>query len=151
MNKYTISKPIWDGGYKERCIGIAEFRLPCIVDISYTDKHDNLVYPDKYVVTRDFAQKFDKKKVGASMEVRVIPISKLEKHEESPVLTWLDDKDKYIKELEDLLFVAVDCLDDIILTQANSSKYRSMAKDALLKIIRSPHAEGIQTRSSTKD
>ena len=85
------------------------------------------------------------------MEVRVIPISKLEKHEEPPVLIWLDDKDKYIKELEDLLFVAVDCLDDIILTQANSSKYRSMAKDALLKIIRSPHAKGIQTRSSTKD
>ena len=90
MNKYTIHKPIWDGGYKERCIGIAEFRLPCIVDISYRDKYDNLVHPGKFVVTQDFAQKFDKKKVGASTEVRVIPISKLEKYKEPPVLTWLD-------------------------------------------------------------
>tara|TARA_R110002110_G_scaffold206905_3_gene419099 strand:+ start:229 stop:669 length:441 start_codon:yes stop_codon:yes gene_type:complete len=146
MNKYTINKPIWDGGYKERCIGIAEYRLPCIVDISYTDKYDNLVYPGKYMVTSDFAKKFDKKKVGASVEVRVIPISKLKKHEE-----LLEGKDKYVKELEDLLFIAVDCLDNIIITQANSSKYRSMAKDALSKIIRSPHTDGIRTKSNTGD
>ena len=132
MNKYTIQKPIWDGGYKERCIGIAEYRLPCIVDISYKDKNDNLVYPGKYMVTRDFAKKFDKKKVGASVEVRVIPISKLKEHDEP-----LQGKDKYIKELEDSLFVAIDCLDDIITTQANSSKYRSMAKESLAKIKRS--------------
>jgi len=132
MNKYTIQKPIWDGGYKERCIGIAEYRLPCIVDISYKDKNDNLVYPGKYMVTRDFAKKFDKKKVGASVEVRVIPISKLKEHDEP-----LESKDKYIKELEDSLFVAIDCLDDIITTQANSSKYRSMAKESLAKITRS--------------
>ena len=146
MNKYTINKPIWDGGYKERCIGIAEYRLPCIVDISYKDKNDNLVYPNKYMVTSDFAKKFDKKKVGSSIEVRVIPISKLKKHDEP-----LEDKDKYVKELEDLLFIAVDCLDNIIITQANSSKYRSMAKDALSKIIRSPHTDGIQIKSSTRD
>ena len=146
MNKYTINKPIWDGGYKERCIGIAEYRLPCIVDISYTDKYDNLVYPGKYMVTSDFAKKFDKKKVGASVEVRVIPISKLKKYEEP-----LKGKEKYIKELEDLLFIAVDCLDNIIITQANSSKYRSMAKDALSKIIRSPHTDGIQIKSNTRD
>jgi len=35
------------------------------------------------------------------------------------------------------LFVAIDCLDDIITTQANSSKYRSMAKESLAKIKRS--------------
>ena len=146
MNKYTINKPIWDGGYKERCIGIAEYRLPCVVDISYKDKNDNLVYPNKYMVTSDFAKKFDKKKVGSSIEVRVIPISKLKKHHEP-----LEGKDKYVKELEDLLFVAVDCLDNIIITQANSSKYRSMAKDALSKIIGSPHTDGIQIKSNTRD
>ena len=107
---------------------------------------DNLVYPNKYMVTSDFAKKFDKKKVGSSIEVRVIPISKLKKHDEP-----LEGKDKYVKELEDLLFVAVDCLDNIIITQANSSKYRSMAKDALSKIIRSPHTDGIQIKSSTRD
>ena len=35
INEYTIHEPIWDGGTKERAIGIAEFRLPCIVDIDY--------------------------------------------------------------------------------------------------------------------
>ena len=63
----------------------------------------------------------------------------------------MEDKDKYIQELEELMFIAIDCLDNIILTQANSEKYRKMAKDALYKIIRSPHAEGIQIRSNTED
>ena len=146
MNKYTISKPIWDGGYKERCIGIAEFRLPCIVDISYKDKHGNLVYPGKYVVTPSFAKKFDKKKVGASMEVRVIPISKLQKHEEQ-----LSDEDKYVEEIEELLFLAIELLDNIVVTQANSSKYRKMAKEALSEILRSKHVKGIQARNNTKN
>tara|TARA_R110002020_G_scaffold145780_1_gene320012 strand:- start:604 stop:1050 length:447 start_codon:yes stop_codon:yes gene_type:complete len=148
MNKYTISKPIWDGGYNERCIGIAEFRLPCIVDISYRDKHDNLVYPDKYMITPKFAHGFDKKKVGGTTELRIIPISKLEKHIEDTKDT---DKEGYIKELEELMYIAIDCLDNIILTQANSAKYRKMAKDALKRILRSPHATEIQTRSSSKD
>ena len=33
MNRYTIHEPIWDGGYQERAIGIAPFRIPCIVFI----------------------------------------------------------------------------------------------------------------------
>ena len=49
------------------------------------------------------------------------------------------------------MHVAIDCLDDIILTQANNAKYRKMAMDALERILRSPHATGIQTRSSSKD
>ena len=136
MNKYTISKPIWDGGYKERCIGIAEFRLPCVVDISYTDKHDNLVYPDKYLVTREFAQKFDKKKVGANVELRVIPVSKLEKYEEPK-----DKKDKEIDELAAMLSRALECLDEIITTQASSAKYRKMARDAIQKILKDKNNE----------
>ena len=136
MNKYTISKPIWDGGYKERCIGIAEFRLPCVVDISYTDKHDNLVYPDKYLVTREFAQKFDKKKVGANVELRVIPVSKLKKYEEPK-----DKKDKEIDELAAMLSRALECLDEIITTQASSAKYRKMAKDAIQKILKDKNNE----------
>ena len=34
ISKYTIKEPIWDGGTKQRAIGIAEFRLPCVVDIA---------------------------------------------------------------------------------------------------------------------
>ena len=41
ISKYTIKEPIWDGGTKQRAIGIAEFRLPCLVTIDYEDKHGN--------------------------------------------------------------------------------------------------------------
>jgi len=54
-------------------------------------------------------------------------------------------QDKYIKELEDMLNTAIDCLDNIITTQANSAKYRKMAKESLTKILENPHA---QTRNS---
>jgi len=51
----------------------------------------------------------------------------------------------YIKELEDMLHIAIDCLDNIITTQANSAKYRKMAQESLTKILENPHA---QTRNS---
>tara|TARA_R110000744_G_scaffold40374_6_gene91611 strand:+ start:7418 stop:7576 length:159 start_codon:yes stop_codon:yes gene_type:complete len=51
------------------------------------------------------------------------------------------NQDNYIKELENIIEIAINCLDDIITTQANSSKYRSIAKDSLEKILhkRSTH------------
>ena len=52
----------------------------------------------------------------------------------------------YIKELEDMLKTAIDCLDEIITTQANSAKYRKIAQESLNKILENPHAT--QTRSS---
>jgi len=50
-------------------------------------------------------------------------------------------QDKYIKELEDMLNTAIDCLDNIITTQANSAKYRKMAQKSLTKILENPHAK----------
>ena len=47
----------------------------------------------------------------------------------------------YIKELEDMLHIAIDCLDSIITTQANSAKYRKMAQESLTKILENPHAK----------
>ena len=92
MNKYTISKPIWDGGFSERCIGIAEFRLPCIVSISYKDKFDNLVYPDKYIIKKSEAKKYPIKTIG-SVSLRIIPISKLTRHSniEDPLIKSIVD------------------------------------------------------------
>ena len=92
MNKYTISKPIWDGGFNERCIGIAEFRLPCIVNISYKDKFDNLVYPDKYIIKQSDAKKYPIKTIG-SVTLRIIPISKLTRYSniEDPLIKSITD------------------------------------------------------------
>ena len=92
MNKYTISKPIWDGGFSERCIGIAEFRLPCIVKISYKDKFDNLVYPDTYIVKKSEVKDYPIKTIG-SISLRIIPISKLKKYStvEDPLIKSILD------------------------------------------------------------
>jgi len=77
MNTYTIQTPIWYGKIKRRCIGIAEFRLPCIVNIAYKDKYGNIIYPNDYRVTTAFAQKYPTKTVGNSIVLRVIPIADL--------------------------------------------------------------------------
>ena len=92
VNKYTISKPIWDGGFNERCIGIAEFRLPCIVNISYKDKFDNLVYPDKYIIKQSDAKKYPIKTIG-NITLRIIPISKLTRYSniEDPLIKSIVD------------------------------------------------------------
>jgi len=92
MNKYTIGKPIWDGGFSERCIGIAEFRLPCIVNISYKDKLGNLVYPDKYIIKQSEAKKYPIKTIS-NVSLRIIPISKLTRHNniEDPLIKSIVD------------------------------------------------------------
>ena len=44
ISEYTIREPIWDGGSKQRAIGIAEFRLPCRVKIDYKDGENIIMY-----------------------------------------------------------------------------------------------------------
>ena len=78
ISKYTIKEPIWDGGTKQRAIGIAEFRLPCLVTIDYEDKHGNKVYPHKYVISKRFARKFPVKVVRNDVKLRIIPVNELE-------------------------------------------------------------------------
>ena len=77
MNKYTIHTPIWSGENRIPSIGISEHRLPCMVYISYKDKHDNLVYPNTYIISRDFASKYPEKDIGHNIILRIIPISDL--------------------------------------------------------------------------
>ena len=82
MKTYVINKPIWDGGIGERAIGIAKFRVPCLVEIDYKNKDGDRIYPDTYIVTASFAEKYPIKKMGKSPPLYVIPISELEeKHE----------------------------------------------------------------------
>ena len=78
INKYTIREPIWDGGTKQRAIGIAEFRLPCLVNIDYKDEHGNIVYPHKYLITKEFANQFRVQTLSNDIRLRIIPISQLE-------------------------------------------------------------------------
>ena len=80
---YTIQEPIWDGGTKQRAIGIAEFRLPCLVDIGHKTPDGKKSFPHKYLITKDFAKKFRTQVVSNDIRLRIIPISELEevKHE----------------------------------------------------------------------
>ena len=47
----------------------------------------------------------------------------------------LTESEEYIKELQGMIQIALDCLDDISKTQANSGAYRDMAKSSLEKIL----------------
>ena len=78
INKYTIHEPIWDGGTKERAIGIAEFRLPCIVDIDHTNSEGKKTFPHKYMISEKFAKQFRTQIVNNDIHLRIIPISRLE-------------------------------------------------------------------------
>ena len=47
----------------------------------------------------------------------------------------IKESEEYIQELQVLVQIALDCLDDIRQTQANSAAYRDMAKDSIEKIL----------------
>ena len=79
--KYTIRTPIWDGGDGRRAIGVATFRVPCLVDITYKDSTGTRIYPSTYKVTKEFASKYPVRKYGGSPNLYVIPIEELIEHE----------------------------------------------------------------------
>ena len=82
MNTVTIRRPIWDGGTKQRAVGVAEYQLPCFVNISYKDKHGDLIYPNKYLVTREKGMQYPVQ-VRRNVRLRIIPISELD---EAPLI-----------------------------------------------------------------
>ena len=47
----------------------------------------------------------------------------------------LTEAEEYIKELQGMVEIALECLDDISKTHANSATYRDMAKSSLEKIL----------------
>ena len=74
---YEIRTPIWDGGDGRRSVGVATFRVPCLLDIVYKDSTGERLYPSTYKVEKDFATKYPIKKYGGSPELYVIPIEEL--------------------------------------------------------------------------
>ena len=76
---YTIKEPIWDGGTKQRAIGVAEFRLPCLVDISHENTEGKKTFPHRYLITKEFAKDFRIQVVSNDIRLRIIPISELER------------------------------------------------------------------------
>ena len=133
MNKYTIGKPIWDGGFSERCIGIAEFRLPCIVNISYKDKLGNLVYPDKYIIKKSDVKKYPIKTIS-NVSLRIIPISRLTRHN--------NIKDPLIKSIVDTLKGMIEYeeryqdTDKVRFSDGAHNGYLTGLQDALEKVIK---------------
>ena len=133
MNKYTIGKPIWDGGFSERCIGIAEFRLPCIVNISYKDKLGNLVYPDKYIIKKSDVKKYPIKTIS-NVSLRIIPISRLTRHN--------NIKDPLIKSIVDTLKGMIEYeeryqdTDKVVFSDGAHQGYLTGLQHALEKVIK---------------
>tara|TARA_R100001082_G_scaffold61493_3_gene34314 strand:- start:1087 stop:1413 length:327 start_codon:yes stop_codon:yes gene_type:complete len=77
FHKFTIKKPIWHGGDKQRSVGIAEYRLPCLLKIDYKYPDGTLMYPNRYKVTKGQAMKYPVKVVGNNIKLRIIPINEL--------------------------------------------------------------------------
>ena len=78
MNKYSIKCPIW----KTKSIGIAESRLKendLIVDIEYKTSDGKKLYPNTYLVNKDFAKKYPRQNVSG-VNLIIIPIKDLDEH-----------------------------------------------------------------------
>ena len=75
MRTITIRKPIWDG----LKVGIAEYKLvggEVAINIDYTDKHGELLFPDTYLLTKREAMHYPQQKVRGTT-LRIIPIEEL--------------------------------------------------------------------------
>jgi|TARA_R100001530_G_scaffold30256_1_gene23769 hypothetical protein len=63
ISYYEIKKPIWNGGYDERQIGIAPGRLAGInelrINISYRNKNGDLIYPNTFSISPKFFHKYE--------------------------------------------------------------------------------------------
>ena len=77
FHKYTIKKPIWHGGNKERSVGIAEYRLPCLLKIDYKYPDGSEMYPNRYKKTKGQAMKYPVRDIGNNIKLRIIPINDL--------------------------------------------------------------------------
>ena len=78
MQTYQIKVPIW----KTRSIGVATYRPPCLIDITYTNTDGERIYPDTYLVTQEFAEQYTVRIFGRSPEMYIIPINRLKKANE---------------------------------------------------------------------
>ena len=63
ISYYEIKKPIWNGGYDERQIGLAPGRLAGInelrINISYRNKNGDLIYPNTFSISPKFFHKYE--------------------------------------------------------------------------------------------
>ena len=78
MKTYKVSTPIWCNENKKRAIGVAEFRIPTLIEITYKDKRGNQVYPHKYKVGKEFSQRYPIQIINKNLKLRIIPIEDLE-------------------------------------------------------------------------
>tara|TARA_Y100001963_G_scaffold143145_1_gene213633 strand:- start:25 stop:291 length:267 start_codon:yes stop_codon:yes gene_type:complete len=78
MNKYSIKCPIW----KTKSIGIAENRLEqddLIVDIEYKTSDGKKLYPNTYLINKNFAKQYPRQNVKG-INLIIIPIKDLDEY-----------------------------------------------------------------------
>jgi len=80
MPPFKIQKPIWNGKLHKRCVGIAEHRVGNAgidIEIGYTDKHGNRLYPNIYHISREQLCKAHTQTLSMGVRVRILPIDDL--------------------------------------------------------------------------
>ena len=65
-------------GELKKELGIAEFRLPCLVDIDHENSKGERTFPHKYMISEKFAKQFRTQIVSNDIHLRIIPVSRLE-------------------------------------------------------------------------
>ena len=79
LTKEEIRVPIWNNG--ERAVGLATHKPPCLLEITYVNSKKERLYPDTYIVTKEFAAKYPVKKFTRTPPLFIIPIVDLIKEE----------------------------------------------------------------------
>jgi hypothetical protein len=76
MKKITIHAPIW----KTRSIGIARYKITdnLIVTIDYKTKDGNLLYPEKYAISKERALTYPTQTIRDNLILHIIPIDDME-------------------------------------------------------------------------
>ena len=95
--KFTINSPIW----ATRSVGIkrSSIREDIEVEISYSDRHGNKVFPHRYIMEKKRALAYPSKSFGNTPKLQIIPISAFEIKE--PEVLSEDEKDRreYMKSM----------------------------------------------------
>lgn len=76
MREITIHSPIW----KSRSIGIAAEKITddLSITIDYKKKDGEMLYPEKYFISRERAIKYPTQTIRNSIVLHIIPINELD-------------------------------------------------------------------------
>lgn len=80
MIKIEIKKPIWNGLFNKRCVGIADFRIKDDLEIriSYKNRYGQLSHPNPYRISKLKALTYPIQVINGGIRLHIIPLEDME-------------------------------------------------------------------------